>query len=74
MCPRHWAHVDQTGCDPAVATFFLGRENPAPSLRPVLPAWQERVYAFLTRNAVSAPDYFLIPPPQVVEFGTKVEL
>ena len=68
------AHMDQTGCDPAEATFFLGRENPVPSLRPALPVWQERVYAFLTRNAVSAPDYFLIPAPQVVELGTKVEL
>ncbi|MGI4800403.1 MAG: potassium transporter Kup [Janthinobacterium lividum] len=68
------AHADQTGCDPAMATFFLGRENPIPSLRPALPIWQERVYAFLTRNAVSAPDYFLIPTSQVVELGTKVEL
>lgn len=68
------AHADQTGCDPAAATFFLGRENPIPSLHPALPIWQERIYAFLTRNAVSAPDYFLIPPPQVVELGTKVEL
>jgi KUP system potassium uptake protein len=29
---------------------------------------------FMTRNAVRAPDYFLIPPQQVVELGTKVEL
>ncbi|MGI4806510.1 MAG: KUP/HAK/KT family potassium transporter [Janthinobacterium lividum] len=36
--------------------------------------WQERIYAFLTRNAVSAPEYFLIPTSQVVELGTKVEL
>jgi K+ transporter len=25
-------------------------------------------------NAVRAPDYFLIPPPRVVELGTKVEM
>ncbi|MGI4941847.1 MAG: KUP/HAK/KT family potassium transporter, partial [Janthinobacterium lividum] len=68
------AHADRTGCDPATASFFLGRENPVPSLHPAMPLWQERIYAFLTRNAVSAPDYFLIPPPQVVELGTKVEL
>ncbi|MGI4801942.1 MAG: potassium transporter Kup [Janthinobacterium lividum] len=68
------AHADRTGCNPATASFFLGRENPVPSLHPAMPRWQERVYAFLTRNAVSAPDYFLIPPPQVVELGTKVEL
>ena len=45
-----------------------------PSLRPDVPIWQERLYAFMTRNAVRAPDYFLIPAPQVVELGTKVEL
>ena len=68
------AHAAETGCAPDKASFFLGRENPVPSLHPAVPLWQERVYAFLTRNAVSAPDYFLIPPPQVVELGTKVEL
>ena len=39
-----------------------------------LPMWQETIFAFLTRNAVRAPDYFLIPPPSVVELGTRVEL
>jgi KUP system potassium uptake protein len=68
------AHADQAGCDLAKASFFLGRETPVPSLRPEVPRWQERLYAFMTRNAVSAPDYFLIPPRQVVELGTKVEL
>jgi KUP system potassium uptake protein len=68
------AHADQVGCDPSTASFFLGREVPVPSLQPEVPIWQERVYAFMTRNAVSAPDYFLIPPPLVVELGTKVEI
>ena len=68
------AHRDVVGCDPANSSFFLGRETPVPSLRPDLPRWQERIYAFLTRNAVSAPDYFLIPPQRVVELGTKIEM
>ena len=68
------AHHEAIGCDPTTASFFLGREDPVPSLRPELPRWQERIYAFMTRNAVRAPDYFLIPPQQVVELGTKVEL
>ena len=68
------AHREEIGCDPTTASFFLGREDPVPSLRPELPRWQERIYAFMTRNAVRAPDYFLIPPQQVVELGTKVEL
>ena len=68
------AHRQAIGCDPDTASFFLGREDPVPSLRPELPRWQERIYAFMTRNAVRAPDYFLIPPQRVVELGTKVEM
>ena len=68
------AHASEIGCDAAGASFFIGREVPMVSLRPEVPRWQEHIYAFLVRNAVSAPDYFLIPPERVVELGTKVEL
>jgi KUP system potassium uptake protein len=68
------AHREEAGCDPSAASFFMGREVPIPSLQPEVPRWQERIYAFLTRNAVRAPDYFLIPPPRVVELGTRVEM
>jgi KUP system potassium uptake protein len=68
------AHRDAVKGDPIKASFFFGREYPVPSLRPELPRWQERVYAFMTRNAVRAPDYFLIPHEQVVELGTRVEM
>ena len=68
------AHRETVGCDPTTSSFFLGREDPVPSLRPDLSPWQEQIYAFLARNAVRAPDYFLIPPDRVVELGTKVEM
>jgi KUP system potassium uptake protein len=68
------SQLERLGFDPAKATYFMGREVPVPSLQPHLPRWQERIYAFMTLNAVRAPDYFLIPPQQVVELGTKVEL
>ena len=67
-------HPEALECDPGGASFFLGRETPVPSMRPELSAWQERLYAFMTRNAVSAPDYFLIPSTRVVELGTRVEM
>ena len=67
-------HRDKIGCGSVNSSYFLGREDPVPSLHPGLPRWQERIYAFMTRNAVRAPDYFLIPPEQVVELGTKVEM
>jgi KUP system potassium uptake protein len=68
------AHIQEVGCDPAGASFFLGREVPVQSLRPEVPRWQERLYAFMVRNAVSAPDYFLIEPQRVIELGTRVEI
>jgi KUP system potassium uptake protein len=68
------AHAEEIGCDPNTASFFVGREVPVASLRPEVPLWQERIYAFMVRNAVSAPDYFLIAPQRVVELGTKVEI
>jgi KUP system potassium uptake protein len=67
-------HRDEVGFAPDEASYFLGNETPVPSMRPELPPWQEQVFAFMTRNAVRAPDYFLIPPPRVVELGTRVEL
>ena len=35
--------------------FPRGREVLVPSLQPDLPLWQERIYAFMVPNAVSAP-------------------
>lgn len=68
------AHARELGPRIAEASFFLGREVPVPALHPDVPRWQETLYAFMTRNAVRAPDYFLIPPARVVELGTKVEM
>jgi len=58
----------------AETTFFLGREVPVPTVRPDLSGWQTAIYTFLTRNAVSAPEYYLIPTENVVELGTRVEI
>ncbi len=67
-------HQEQTGCDPEKASFFIGKETPVPSVSPDLSRWQEALFAFMTRNAVSTPDYFRIPPQHVVELGTRIEL
>ena len=67
-------HRAAVGFAPDEASYFLGNETPVPSMRPELPPWQEQIFAFLTRNAVRAPDFFQIPPPRVVELGTRVEL
>ena len=66
-------HAEAVGFDPGAASF-LGREDPVPSMRPELPPWQEKVFAFLARNAVGATDYFRIRAQRAVELGTRVEL
>jgi KUP system potassium uptake protein len=68
------AHMSQLNIDVSEASFFLGRETPVPTTRPDFSAWREKLFVFMTRNAVSASDYFQIPPRRVVELGTQVEL
>ena len=68
------AHHVEFPIDIAETSFFLGRETPVPTMSPDLSRWREKLYAFMTRNAVSASSYFQIPPKRVIELGTQVEL
>jgi KUP system potassium uptake protein len=68
------AHAEAFSIDLAETSFFVGRELPVPSLRPGIAVWREKLYALMTRNAVSAWEYFQIPPKRVVELGTQIEL
>ena len=36
--------------------------------------WREHLYAFMSRNATSASNYFRLPVEQTVELGLSVEL
>jgi len=54
--------------------FFLGRESIVPHRRPVMSFWREGLFSFLSRNAMDATRFFKIPPDQVVEIGSRVEL
>ena len=55
-------------------TFFLGRETLIASDRPGMAIWRERLFSFMTRNALRATAFFKIPPNQVFEVGAQVEL
>jgi KUP system potassium uptake protein len=39
-----------------------------------LPAWQERIFAAMERNAVHVSDFFSLPNDQVVEIGRQVAI
>ena len=58
----------------AGTTFFLGRETLIAADRPGMPIWREKIFAFMSRNALRATAFFRIPAEQVFEVGTQVEL
>ena len=39
-----------------------------------LPAWQERIFAVMERNAAHVSDFFSLPNDQVVEIGRQVAI
>jgi KUP system potassium uptake protein len=55
-------------------TFFLGREELVSTERPGMARWRERLFAFMSRNALRATAFFQIPATQVFEVGAQVEL
>jgi KUP system potassium uptake protein len=55
-------------------TYYLGRENFLASAKGHMGAFTESVYAFLQRNSVAADRFFGLPPRQVVELGTQLDL
>lgn len=55
-------------------TYFLGRERVWVSKEPGMAIWRERLFAFMSRNARNATDFFRLPADRVVEVGAQVEL
>ena len=55
-------------------SFFLGRENLVPSVRPRMMLWRENIFIALNKLSQSAPDFYRIPADRVIEVGTKVEI
>jgi KUP system potassium uptake protein len=59
---------------PTDTTYFLGRESLIATKRPGMAIWREKLFAWMSRNALSAAYFFGIPPNRVVELGAQVEL
>ena len=62
------------GIDPDTASYFLGREALHVTPRPGMVMWRERLYRLMSRNAADPAAYFGLPPDQVFELATIVEL
>ena len=56
-------------------SFFLSHETVIPtSDQPGMALWRDHLFAWMTRNAARATDFFNIPANRVVELGTHIEI
>ena len=55
-------------------TYYLGRETFIAGKMGKMGPWTESLFAFLNRNAHSAPLYFGVPAEKVVELGIQIDL
>jgi len=55
-------------------SFFLGRENLVATSRLGMAQWRKYLFAFMSRNALTATKFFGLPVNRVVEFGIQVEI
>jgi KUP system potassium uptake protein len=54
--------------------FFLARERLFATDKPGMAIWREKLFIWMSRNALGATFFFGIPPSRVVELGQQIEL
>jgi len=62
------------GCEMMETSFFLSRETIIPTRLPGMALWRDHLFAWMSRNATRATDYFRLPANRVIELGTHVEI
>jgi KUP system potassium uptake protein len=62
------------GIDLRIISYFVSRESLRVTKRPGMARWREHLFAFMSRNATSAANYFHLPLDQTIELGVVVEL
>lgn len=61
--------------DAGQVTFFLGRETLIPNSQVHnMALWREKLFVAMSRNAMTATNYFRLPPDRVVELGAQLEI
>lgn len=56
------------------ATYYFNREMILTGGNTRMFEWQKHFYAFLSRNAQQARDYYRLPPMQIIEVGMPIQL
>ena len=60
--------------EPMETSFFLSHETVVCGERPGMASWRDHLFAWMSRNATRATDFFAIPINRVVELGTHVDI
>lgn len=55
-------------------SFFLSRETLISSDHPGMARWREKLFVWMSKNALRATDFFEIPINRVVELGAQIKL
>ena len=55
-------------------TFFVGKERIMVTAKAGMAIWREHLFAFLSKNAENAADFFQLPPDRVYEVSQVVEI
>ena len=58
--------------DIMTTSFFLGKRTVKASPTSGMPAWQDKLFIVLSKQATNATDFFAIPSDRVVELGAQV--
>ena len=74
--PKALELVNEPGLDLNLmrTTFFLGKERILATKNKDMALWRDKLFAFMSRNARNATDYFGLPPDRVVEVGAQIEI
>jgi KUP system potassium uptake protein len=55
-------------------SFFLSRQTLIAADKPGMAIWREKLFAWMSRNAASAMEFFRLPTNRVVELGSQLEI
>ena len=72
--PKALTAIEELDADIPNATYFLGRESVTAGKVPGMHPWREELFVVLNRGAANASRFFKLPPDQVFEVGSQVEI
>jgi KUP system potassium uptake protein len=74
--PKALSLLREHGIDiaPTHATYILSRNTLLTSRSPGMARWREKLFAFMTINALRPTEFFRLPPNRVIELGMQVEI